>query len=128
VPLAAVALGACIVEKHFTTDRTLQGWDHAISADPEEFQALADGAAAVHEALGSTSRRLGPEELAKRAVFRRRVVARHALQKGHRLSPADLEFKRPGTGIGPDELGYVVGRTLLRDLVPDDELEWADLG
>jgi N,N'-diacetyllegionaminate synthase len=128
VPLAAVALGACIVEKHFTTDRTLEGWDHAISADPEEFQMLADGAAAVHQALGVATRRLSAEELAKRTVFRRRVVARHALKTGQRLSPADLDFKRPGTGIGPDELGYIVGRTLLRDLEPDDELEWADLG
>ncbi len=127
VPLAAVALGACIVEKHFTIDRTLEGWDHAISADPAEFRALADGTAAVHEALGESRRRIGPEELAKRAVFRRRAVARGALTSGHRLTSADLDFKRPGTGIGPDELRYVVGRTLLRDLEPDEEIEWKDL-
>jgi N,N'-diacetyllegionaminate synthase len=128
VPLAAVALGACVLEKHFTTDKTLPGWDHAISADPPELLALVEGSRAVFAALGSAARSLAPAELEKRKVFRRRMVARYALRTGHRIGPGDVDFKRPGTGIGPEELRYVVGRVLLRDVPSDGELEWTDFG
>jgi N,N'-diacetyllegionaminate synthase len=127
VPLAAIALGACIVEKHFTLDRDLPGWDHAISADPTEMRALVDGAREVFAALGSPLRNVNAAELEKRKVFRRRLVAAHPLARGERLTAADVDFKRPGTGIGPDELDYAVGRTLARDLDADEELEWKDL-
>jgi len=128
VPLGAVALGACIVEKHFTTDKGLEGWDHAISADPAEMRALVQGSREVFEALGRAARVLSPEEVKKRASFRRRMVARRSMQKGERLTAGDVEFKRPGTGIQPDELAYVVGRPLARDVAAEDELEWRDLG
>jgi N,N'-diacetyllegionaminate synthase len=127
VPLAAVALGAALIEKHLTLDRGMPGWDHAISSDPVEMAALVQGARAVHEALGSPCRVVGEQELAKRKTFRRRLVAARPLACGAKLQVADLECKRPGTGIGPDELSYVVGRTLVRDLAADDELEWSDL-
>lgn len=127
VPVAAVALGACVVEKHFTLDRALPGWDHAISADPDELRALVAGARDAYLALGSGVRSVGPCELEKRRAFRRRAVAARPLPRGARLTPADLEFKRPGTGIGPDEIAYLVGRTLARDLDADDELEWSHL-
>ena len=60
-------------------------------------------------------------------MFRRRMVAVRALKSGERITAADVEFKRPGTGIQPDELTYVVGRRLTRDVAPEEELEWADL-
>ena len=88
VPVAAVALGACIVEKHFTTDKALPGWDHGISADPAEFRALAEAAHAAHAALGSGVRRVGEDELAKRRVFRRRMVAARPLKAGSRIAAA----------------------------------------
>ncbi len=128
VPLAAVALGACILEKHFTVDKALEGWDHAISTDPTELSAIVRGARAVYEALGSGERMLGPAELANRKVFRRRAVARHSLKQGTRLAAGDLEFKRPGTGIAPDEVAFAVGRVLARDVAAEEELEWRDLG
>lgn len=127
VPIAAVALGACVLEKHFTLDRALTGWDHAISADPTEMRALVEGAREAFLALGSHLRAVGTTELEKRKTFRRRLVAARALSRGARLTPADVDFKRPGTGIAPDELEYVVGRTLACDLGPDDELEWSHL-
>jgi N,N'-diacetyllegionaminate synthase len=127
VPLAAVALGACLIEKHFTLDCEMDGWDHAISSDPREMRALVTGAREVFAALGSPIRTVSAAELDKRKVFRRRLVAARALACGARLQAGDVDFKRPGTGIGPEELSYAVGRTLARDLKADDEIEWSDL-
>lgn len=127
VPLAAIALGACIIEKHFTTDKTLDGWDHAISADPPELRAIVEGGRAAFAALGSARRTVSEQEIDKRKVFRRRMVARRPMKKGERITAADVEFKRPGTGIQPDELAYVVNRPLVRDVGLDEELEWQDL-
>jgi N-acetylneuraminate synthase len=128
VPLAAVALGACIIEKHFTVDKALEGWDHAISADPAELRALVAGSREVFESLGRAARRLSPGEIEKRRAFRRRMVARRAMRQGQVIAPEDVDFKRPGTGIQPDELGYVVGRRVGRDVAAEEELEWGDLG
>ena len=66
-------------------------------------------------------------EIAKRTAFRRRMVARRSMRKGERVGASDVEFKRPGTGIAPDELRYVVGRELARDVEAEDEMEWTDL-
>ena len=127
VPLAAIALGACIIEKHFTLDKDLEGWDHWISATPEEMEVLCREGRNVFTALGSSSRTISDAEMQKRRAFRRRVVAKRAMKAGETIGEGDLDFKRPGTGINPDEAHYVIGRTVTRDLAPDDELEWADL-
>ncbi|MGZ8415244.1 MAG: N-acetylneuraminate synthase family protein [Gemmatirosa sp.] len=127
VPLAAVALGACVIEKHFTLDKSLPGWDHAISADPAELRAITSGARDVHAALGHARRVVGDAELQKRLAFRRCMVARRPLRRGERLTNADVDFKRPGNGIQPDELSYVLGRALLRDVDAESELSWGDL-
>jgi N-acetylneuraminate synthase len=126
IPLAAIALGACIIEKHFTIDKDLEGWDHAISADPPELAAIAREGRNVFTALGSTVRTVSAAEQAKLKAFRRRIVVRRALKQGERLRPEDVEFKRPGAGIHPEELPYILGRLLARDVEPDDELEWSD--
>jgi N-acetylneuraminate synthase len=128
IPLAAIALGACIIEKHFTVDKSLQGWDHAISADPTELEVICREGRNVFAALGRYERIVSPQELNKRKAFRRRVVLARPLPAGHCLTEDDLDYKRPGTGIGPEEAPYVVGRRLRRDLDADYELEWSDLG
>lgn len=128
IPLASIALGACIIEKHFTLDKEMAGWDHAISADPPELSALVREGELVHRGLGSAVRRVSPAEMSKRAKFRRRIVLRGALPAGHVLRLEDLDFKRPGTGIDPDQYGLVVGRALVSDQAADHELEWGDLG
>lgn len=127
IPLAAVALGACVIEKHFTLDKQLAGWDHAISADPSELAALVTESELVHRGLGSSVRRVSDAEMQKRIKFRRRIVLRRALPAGHVLQLADLDFKRPGTGIDPDQYGLVVGKRLVGACEADHELEWTDL-
>ena len=127
IPLASVALGACMIEKHFTIDKELEGWDHAISADPKELSELVRESKNIFAALGSPLRVITGAEIEKRKSFRRRAVARRALKVGERVTAADLDFKRPGTGINPDEIDYVVGRTLRRGLAAEEEIEWGDL-
>lgn len=127
VPLAAVGLGACLIEKHFTLDKDLAGWDHAISADPDELADLARDLPLVWRALGSSRRVVSDAEMQKRLRFRRRAVLRHAVPAGHVLTLEDLDFKRPGTGIHPNEYPYLLGRTVARPLDADHELEWDDL-
>jgi N-acetylneuraminate synthase len=127
VPLAAIALGACVIEKHFTIDKGMEGWDHAISADPDELRVIVDEGRNVFTSLGGRTRIVTPAEIEKRERFRRSLVARQALGRGHVLREEDLTAKRPGTGISPAELTYVVGRTLALDLEEDRVLRWEDL-
>ncbi len=127
IPLAAVALGASVIEKHFTLDKEMAGWDHAISADPTELRTIAEEGLRVFQALGSPRRTITEAERQKRRQFRRSLVARRPLPAGHVLAEDDLDAKRPGTGIGPDELRYVVGRRLADDVVEDQVIRWEGL-
>ncbi len=127
IPLAAIALGATVIEKHFTLDKDMPGWDHAISADPAELRVIVKKGKEVFTSLGTTQRVVSPAELDKRARFRRSLVARRTLPSGHSLSEDDLTAKRPGTGIAPDELGFVVGRRLAVAVAADHVLSWNDL-
>jgi N-acetylneuraminate synthase len=127
IPIAAMALGACIIEKHFTLDKDMEGWDHWISADPGELEVICREARNVHLALGSSVRVVTEAELEKRKRFRRCIVLKRDLAAGHVLSLADLDYKRPGTGIHPNEHPYVIGRKLKQALEADHELSWSDL-
>jgi N,N'-diacetyllegionaminate synthase len=127
IPLAAVALGACLIEKHFTLDRTLPGPDHRASLEPDELTAMIRGIRAVEAALGDGIKRPAPSEASGRQVIRKSLIARRALAAGHRLGPEDLDIKRPGTGIAPDQLPLVLGLTLTRPVAADAVITWDDL-
>ena len=127
IPLAAIALGACIIEKHFTLDRDMAGWDHAISADPAQLRTITEEGRNVFAALGGCAREVTEAEIEKRQRFRRSLVARRGLTQGHMLTEDDLDAKRPGTGISPDELSYVVGRRLADNVEEDQVIHWRDL-
>lgn len=127
IPMAAIALGACIIEKHFTLDQDMEGWDHAISANPEQLRSIVEDGRAVFEALGSGRRTVSDAEMEKRKKFRRSLVARRVLAEGHVVTEADFDAKRPGTGVPPDAMQYVLGRKLSRSLEEDQVLRWSDL-
>jgi N-acetylneuraminate synthase/N,N'-diacetyllegionaminate synthase len=112
--LGAVALGACLIEKHFTLDRGLPGPDQRFSSDPREFAELARGVRALEQQLGSPA--IGPtagEEFA-RAGFRLSCVAAAALPAGTRLEPSHVVLRRPGTGLPPSAHEFLIGKRLVR--------------
>ena len=127
VPLASVALGAAVIEKHFTTDRDLPGWDHEISADPEEMKFIVKESGIVADALGNFERTVSEAEQNKKSKFRRSIVLMRDMKQGEVIEAEDFTFKRPGTNIRPDEEKYVIGRKLNKNMKQDDLLDWDDL-
>ncbi len=127
IPLASVALGACIIEKHFTLDKDMPGWDHAISADPSELKEIVKESKNIAKALGNFHRTVSKEEKEKRKKFRRSIVCKTNLKKGTVLSLENLTFKRPGTGIPPDEIKYLIGRKTNKILNEDEIINWEDI-
>lgn len=127
IPLASVALGACVIEKHFTIDKDLPGWDHMISADPEEMSVITGESENIVMAMGSARRVLSEEEKKKMPKMRRSIVSARAMKKGDIIKEKDMVFKRPGTGIAPDEERFVVGRKVKYDIPADAVLRWKNL-
>ncbi len=127
VPLAAIAKGAAVVEKHFTLDKKMPGWDHKISADPSEMSIIVREGKRTQRVMGNYQRSVTPEELEKRHLFRRSVVVVRDMKKGEVLRESDVDFRRPGTGIEPKLASFVVGRTLKNDVQNDHVLKFDDL-
>jgi N-acetylneuraminate synthase len=119
VALAAVARGACAVEKHLTLDRTLPGPDHQASLEPAELAALVAAVRTVESALGDGVKRPVPSELPVRDVARKSVVAVRDVPAGAVLGPADLDILRPGTGLPPARLPDLLGRRAARAIPAD---------
>ena len=112
--LGAVTLGACFVEKHFTTDRHLPGPDHRFSSDPEEFGALAKAVRTLEASLGHSALGPTPSEAAGRYGFRLSCVAAGPLPEGRILTNVDVAFRRPGNGLPPKAADWLLGRKLAR--------------
>ena len=125
--LASVALGACILERHFTDSRYRDGPDISCSMDPAELRHLIDRSREIHEALHNVKSRTGPEEAVYRFA-RTSVVADRDLESGHVLTEADVWGRRPGSGeITGYEFEKVIGKTLTRALTKNTQLKWSDL-
>ena len=122
--VAAVARGACVIEKHFTTDPDLEGWDHWMSATPDVFADMVTRCKNVHDMLGSYERTVSDEELEKRVRFRRSAVAKQLLRKGTRLTEEHVCFKRAGVkdGISPAEFAEFIGTELTVDVEADEPI------
>jgi len=125
-PVAA-ALGAVIIEKHFTLDRSLPGPDHQASLEPGELAQMIADIRAVERSLGSGEKVPRPCELTVRDLVRRSVTLRRPLRAGEALTREDLVVLRPGTGIPPRDLPRLAGRRVRRDLPAGAMLEWSDI-
>ena len=127
VAAATVALGACLLEKHFTKDRTLPGPDHAASLEPVGLGKLIRDIRNIETALGSSDKRVVPAELPVRAKLAKSVVARGPIRSGTRIDAGMLTAKGPGTGIAADDLARLVGRVAQADIAEDTVLPRAAL-
>ena len=127
VALAAVALGASVIEKHLTLDQSLPGPDHAASLLPEGFEQMVGGIRKIDEALGSDEKTPTVSELVNRSVVRRALCTSRALDAGAVITSEDVIALRPEAGICPFELDDVVGKTLVRDLEAFAPIAWDDL-
>jgi len=123
VPIAAVALGATVIEKHFTMDRNLQGPDHRASLEPSELKAMVQGIRNIEKALGDGIKRPFPSELKNKPIARKSIVAAHPIKAGEVFSEDNLAAKRPGTGISPMRWDEVIGRISSRDFNQDELIE-----
>lgn len=124
--IGAVALGACMIEKHFTLDRGLPGPDHRFSADPDELRELVQAVRRVETNLGSPELRPAPSEEEARTSFRLSCTAARDLPEGHVLTTEDIAFTRPGTGVPPAESTALVGQRLDRSYVAGELLVRSD--
>ncbi|MDO9318885.1 MAG: N-acetylneuraminate synthase family protein [Gammaproteobacteria bacterium] len=127
IPAASVALGACIIEKHFTLDCLRIGMDNQMATEPEEMQAMVKACHRVYEALGGCSRILGDDEKAQIPKMRRSMVAKIDLKPGEALSEDCIEFKRPATGIQPSKFKTHIGRTVKRHIDAGSIIQPQDL-
>lgn len=124
VPLAAVALGACVIEKHLTLDRALPGPDHQASAEPDELASLVQGIRSVEKAMGHGRKEPAPSEAAVAQVARKSLVAAKDIPTGTKITADLLVLRRPGTGLPPGMLASVVGRTARRDIKAGTVVDW----
>jgi N-acetylneuraminate synthase len=126
VPLASIALGCCLIEKHFTLDKNLEGWDHKVSADENDMKIIVAGSEKIWKSLGSN--RISVQEDGERKhSFRRSIVLKANLKEGERITREMIDFKRPGEGIAPENIEWVVGRVAKTEIKADFPLQKSDL-
>ena len=123
VPIAAVALGAEIIEKHFTLDRNMEGPDHKASLEPDELRNMICAIRNIEKALGEEEKTPSKSELKNREVARKSIVAKVAIKKGEVFSEKNLTVKRPGTGISPMKWDEVIGMRSNHDYEMDEMIE-----
>jgi len=123
IPVAAVALGATVIEKHLTLDRTLPGPDHEASTEPDEFRRMVQEIRMVEEALGTGRKLPTASEWENRRRVRRSLVARTAIRAGEVFTPENLDAKRPADGVPASRYRELLGRTARRDYEPDESID-----
>ena len=126
IPLSAVTLGACLIEKHFTLDKEMEGWDHKISATKEEMKAIVVGSKRIVEAMGSF-RISATESNEKKIEFRRSIVITRDMAKGDMIKIEDIDYKRPGGGFNPEMTEFIIGQKVNKDLKSDHILIQSDI-
>ena len=120
VPIAAVAMGAAIIEKHFTLDRNLPGPDHKASLEPDELEAMITAIRNVELAFGQDQKRPTVSEMKNKDVARKSLVAATVIRRGEIFSPSNLTMKRPGKGISPMQYWTLIGKAAKKDYDTDE--------
>ena len=124
VPIAAVALGATVIEKHFTLDKTLPGPDHKASLEPEELKAMVKAIRNIEKAVGGSGiKEVSASEAKNKPIARKSIVASKFIRKGDLLTEENITVKRPGIGISPMQWDEVIGKTAKKDFEEDDLIE-----
>ena len=124
VPIAAVALGATVIEKHFTLDKTLPGPDHKASLEPNELKAMVSAIRNIEKAIGGSGlKEVSKSEEKNKPIARKSIVASTDIKKGDTFTPENLTVKRPGTGISPMQWDEVIGKEAKRELQEDELIE-----
>jgi N-acetylneuraminate synthase len=123
VPVAAVARGAVLVEKHFTLDRSMEGPDHRASLEPNELDRMVREIRQVEQALGKPRKGPTPSEIQNRPIARESLVAARPIEQGDRFTPENLTTKRPGDGMSPMAYWTLLGRTATRSYALDDRID-----
>jgi N,N'-diacetyllegionaminate synthase len=123
VPIAAVAMGATVIEKHFTLDRTMAGPDHLASLEPHELKAMVSAIRTIEKAMGNGIKKPSPSEMNNKAIARKSIVAGRKIQKGEIFTEENLVVKRPGTGISPMRWDEVIGREAGKDYNTDEIID-----
>lgn len=126
VPLAAIALGACLIEKHFTLDKNMEGWDHKVSATKDEMKSIVEGSKRIVDAMGSF-RISATESNENKKEFRRSIVITRNMAEGEKIKIEDIDYKRPGGNIDPEMTEFIVGRTVNKKLENDHVLTKEDI-
>ena len=123
VPIAAVAMGAEIIEKHFTLDRSLPGPDHKASLEPDELKAMVTAIRNIEQAIGTGHKTVSASERKNKAVARKSIVAARDIEKGELFTEENLTGKRPGSGINPMRWPEIIGKIAVRDFNEDELIE-----
>lgn len=123
MPIAAVAVGATVIEKHFTLDRNMKGPDHKASLEPNELKTMVESIRSVEKAMGNYDKKPSPSETPTMAVARESIIASKPIKKGDVLTEDNLIVKRPGTGIDPMKWFEVIGTKAIRDFEADELIE-----
>lgn len=124
LPIAAVALGACIIEKHFTLDKTLEGPDHKASLNPKEFKNMVEAIRNVEIAMGDGVRKISENEDEIKKIARKSIILNENISKGTAIERKMLSIKRPGTGIAPNDIEKIIGKKVNRNLSANSVLKW----
>lgn len=123
VPVAAAALGAAVIEKHFTLDRNMEGPDHKASLEPVELRVMVEAVRNIEAALGDGIKRPSESEKKNIEIARKSIVARRFIKAGEKLSEDNLTTKRPGNGVSPMCWNEVIGKIAIRDFAEDELIE-----
>lgn len=126
VAIAATAMGACVIEKHFTLDRTMEGPDHKASLEPDELKWMIQSIRNIDEAMGDENKKPSPSEVKNIQIVRKSIVASCNIPKGELFSVNNITVKRPGTGISPMKWDFIVGKTAKRNYRADELIEFND--